>query len=45
MLTYDEYFIDNEDVKEDDNEDKRFDFNRMQEDKEELQNERELRRC
>jgi len=45
MLTYDEYFIDNEDVVEDDFDDRRFDFNRMQEDKEEIENERELRRC
>ena len=45
MLTYDEYFIDNEDVEEDDFEDRRFDFNRMQEDKEEIENEKELRRC
>ena len=45
MLTYDEYFIDNEDVVEDDFDDRRFDFNRMQEEKEEIENERELRRC
>ena len=45
MVTYDEYVLDDEDIENDDFDDRRFDFNLMQEEKQELQNEKELRRC